>query len=121
MLCQLFADESGFIISSELVLIATVLVIGLVVGNTTLRDQVVTELADVADAVSALDQSFAYSSVTGHSSSTAGTSFDDSADFCDLSDNGQQGIDAFGGTCVIVMNLPSVREEDQTGVVGGGG
>ena len=101
MLKALLNDEAGFVVSTELVLIATILVIGLIVGQTTLRDQVVTELADVADAVSAIDQSYAFSDVTGHASSTAGTLFDDTADFCDTNDNGQQGL-AGSGTCVLV-------------------
>jgi hypothetical protein len=66
MLKALLNDEAGFVVSTELVLIATILVIGLIVGQTTLRDQVVTELADVADAVSAIDQGFAYSEIQGH-------------------------------------------------------
>ena len=73
MLSTLLKDESGFVVSTELILIATILVIGMIVGLTTLRDQVVTELSDVADAISALDQSYAYSDITGHASSTAGT------------------------------------------------
>ncbi|TWT56884.1 hypothetical protein KOR42_02390 [Thalassoglobus neptunius] len=101
MLRTLMNDEAGFVVSTELVLVATILVIGMIVGQTTLRDQVVTELADVADAVSALDQSYAFSDVTGHASFTAGTNFDDNADFCDQSDNGQQGL-ADSGTCVLI-------------------
>ena len=83
LLSRLWADEAGFVVSSELVLIATVMVVGLLTGMTTVRDQVVQELADVADAVSEIDQSYSYSSITGHSSSTAGSVFADQADFCD--------------------------------------
>lgn len=102
MLKALLNDEAGFVVSTELVLVATILVIGMIVGQTTLRDQVVTELADVADAVSAIDQSYQFSDVTGHSSSTAGTIFDDVADFCDASDSGAQGLSAADGTCVLI-------------------
>ena len=80
---RFWSDEAGFIVSAELVLIATVLVIGMLVGLVTIRDQVVQELADVADAFSEVDQSYSFSAVTGHSSSTAGTIFDDASDFCD--------------------------------------
>ena len=102
MVRQLLIDESGFVISTELVLVTTLLVIGLIVGQSTLREQVVTELADVADAVSAADQGFGYSEVTGHAASTAGTLFDDVADFCDASDSGSQRNFANNGTCVII-------------------
>lgn len=76
-------DEAGFIVSSELVLIGTILVLGVVVGLATLRDQVVQELGDLALAISNVNQSYSYSGVTGHSSSTSGTSFADLTDFCD--------------------------------------
>ncbi len=102
MFTNLIRDESGFVVSTELVIIATILVIGMLVGLTTIRDQVVTELADVADAISALDQSYAFSDITGHASSTAGTVFDDEADFCDASDAGSQGGFITNGTCVLI-------------------
>lgn len=102
MLQNLFHDESGFVISTELILVSTILVVGIIVGQTTLRDQVVTEFADTADAVSALDQSYLYSEiVVATHGSVAGTTFSDAADFCDDNDNGAQGLDA-SGTCVLV-------------------
>ncbi|QDT33566.1 hypothetical protein Mal48_28190 [Thalassoglobus polymorphus] len=101
MFKNLIRDESGFVVSTELVIIATILVIGMLVGLTTIRDQVVTELADVADAISALDQSYAFSDITGHASSTAGTMFDDEADFCDASDAGSQG-GFVSATCIFI-------------------
>ena len=48
LLRKVWADEAGFIISAELVLVATILVIGLIVGMVSLRNQVVEELVDVA-------------------------------------------------------------------------
>ena len=80
---RLWNDEAGFVVSAELVLIATVLVIGMLVGLVTIRDQVVQELGDVADAFSEIDQSYSYSGVTGHASSTSGTIFNDTHDFCE--------------------------------------
>ncbi len=84
MFQQFWNDENGFVVSTELVLIATVLVLGMIVGLTTLRDQVIAELADVAAAFSNSNQSYSFSGITGHSSSTAGSIFDDNTDFCDL-------------------------------------
>lgn len=83
MFQQFWNDEHGFVVSTELVLIATVLVLGMIVGLTTLRDQVIAELADVAAAMSNTNQSYSYSGITGHSSSTSGTFFDDNTDYCD--------------------------------------
>jgi len=83
MFQQFWNDENGFVVSTELVLIATVLVLGMIVGLTTLRDQVIGELADVAAAFSNSNQSYSFSGITGHSSSTSGSLFDDNTDFCD--------------------------------------
>ena len=61
MLKQLWSDESGFIISAELVMVATILVIGLIVGLSEVQHAVVGELNDVADAIGSANQSFGYS------------------------------------------------------------
>ncbi len=91
LLSRLWADEAGFVVSSELVLVATVMVVGLLAGMTTVRDQVVQELADVADAVSEIDQSYSYSTITGHTSRTAGSHFNDTEDNCDVDGNDNSG------------------------------
>ena len=78
-----WSDDRAFVVSSELVLIATILVVGMVVGLATVRDQVVQELADVAAAFSRTEQDFSFSGMTGHSASAAGSLFDDTVDFCD--------------------------------------
>jgi len=57
---RLWADDAGFIISAELVLVATIVVIGLIVGLVMVRNQVVQELADVAQAIGCLSQSYCY-------------------------------------------------------------
>ena len=82
-LSQLWNDVAGFVISSELIFVATLLVIGMITGLTTIRDQVLGELGDVADAVSEFDQSYSISAVTGHASSTSGAIFADGEDFCE--------------------------------------
>ena len=61
MVRQLLNDDSGFIISAELVLVATLLVIGLIVGLSEVQHAVVTELNDVADAIGELNQSYCFS------------------------------------------------------------
>lgn len=92
---RLWRDEAGFVVSTELILIATIVVIGMITGLTTVRDAVVTELADVADAVSEVDQSYSYGAITAHCASTAGTTFIDVFDFCELP--GQPGDQTPGG------------------------
>jgi hypothetical protein len=83
LLKQLWASEEGVIVSAELVLIATILVLGVLVGIASVRDQIIQELGDVAGAVSTTVQSYSFAAVTGHTSSMAGSSFGDQTDFCD--------------------------------------
>ena len=77
MFNKFMADEAGFVVSSELVLIATMLVLGLLVGMNTLRNSITSELDDVADAIGNINQDYSYAGITGHSASVAGTIFDD--------------------------------------------
>ncbi|MEQ8789780.1 MAG: hypothetical protein RIC55_26030 [Pirellulaceae bacterium] len=87
---RLWNDEAGFIISAELMIVATVLVLGMLVGLVSVRDQVVQELADVAEAISDFDQTYTFAGVSGHTSTTAGSDFIDIVDFCDVADG--QGV-----------------------------
>ena len=82
---RLFRDEAGFIVSTELVLVSTIVVIALVVGLATVRDAVVQELADVGLTVGTINQSYSFSGLTGHTSSVAGSLRIDVLDFCDTS------------------------------------
>ena len=88
MVRQLLNDEAGFIISAELVLVATLLVIGLIVGLSEVQHAVVSELNDVADAIGELNQSFSFSGFskcdgnTFHAQ-TFGSDFQDQRDECD--------------------------------------
>ena len=97
----LWNDEAGVIISTELILVVTICGIGVIVGLTTLRNDVVTELADTAEAVGEIDQSFYYVPVTGHGSSTAGSAFTDFNDFCDDPGGGRQRNEQ----CVVIANV----------------
>jgi len=91
MIKQLWNDEVGAILSAEVVLIATILVIGVIVGLASLRDAVVTELADVGGAIAAMDQSYSVGGASGHHASTNGSHFRDRTDSCDDSACGQSG------------------------------
>ena len=90
MLRQLLNDEAGFIVSAELVLIATILVLGLIVGLSQVQHAVVEELNDVAHAIGSLNQSYYYSGFratknngNATKSLTRGSAFEDHADSCD--------------------------------------
>lgn len=80
---RLWADEAGFIISAELVLVATIVVIGLIVGLTVVRNQVVQELVDVGQAIGSLSQTYAFAGTKKCGVGlTDGSSYIDKADFC---------------------------------------
>jgi hypothetical protein len=93
MMRALWNDEGGFIVSTELVLVATILVIAMVVGLSAVRDAVLTELADLSNAIGAINQSFTYNGVTAcNGASAAGSSFTDAADECDTSAGSQGAV-----------------------------
>lgn len=54
----LWNDECGVVIAAELILILTVVSIGLIVGLKVVQVALVSELEDVANAISSIDQSF---------------------------------------------------------------
>ena len=86
---QLYEDDAGFIVSAELILVATILVLGLIVGLSEIQYAVVQELNDVADAIGRVNQSYSYTGFSatktagGLKSFTAGSRFRDAVDECD--------------------------------------
>ena len=93
MLRKFWNDESGFIVSAELVLIATIMVIGLIAGMVEVQWAVVGELNDVSDAIGSLNQSFQFTGFTSFKNQAssgntikgrfAGSSFVDTVEECD--------------------------------------
>lgn len=83
LLTAVYRDEAGFVISSELILVGTIVVLSLVVGLSEVSISVNEELEDVGSAVGAVNQGFAYSGVTGHKGFKTGSAFYDVYDFCD--------------------------------------
>ncbi|MDB5341318.1 MAG: hypothetical protein JWN70_6937 [Planctomycetaceae bacterium] len=76
-------DDNGFIVSAELVLIATIAVLSMIVGLSEVAFGVNQELEDVGSAIGAMNQSFCYNGVAGHKGLAAGSHFNDTRDFCD--------------------------------------
>jgi hypothetical protein len=110
VLTQLWQDDLGFVVSSELVLVGTILVIGMIVGLATVRDQVVQELGDVGLAIGQINQSYSWSGITGHTSSVAGSAFVDTLDFCD-----EIGIPGDPPACIAIVDA---TPGEDTGAVG---
>ena len=80
---KLLNDEAGFIVSAELVLVATLLVIGMIVGLSEVQTAVVHELNDVANAIGCLNQTYSFRGFHGCKSITVGSQFIDTQDACD--------------------------------------
>ena len=105
MFKALWNDEAGVILSAEIVLIGTILVIGMVVGLVELQCSVVDELNDLGEAIGSMNQSYMTSSVCSFKSSTGtfkaityGSSFTDRLDSCD------------GNECAIVCIVTPLPE-----------
>ena len=116
MLRALLNDEAGFIVSAELVLIATLLVIGLIVGLSEVQHAVVAELNDVGDAIGNVNQSYMYTGFSakksrgyGLKSYSRGSIFNDSRDDCD---NNQ---------CEITCDAPVAEEPEVIKLFGADG
>lgn len=88
MLRNFLNDESGVIISAELVLVLTIAVLAMIVGLSEVAVAVNTELNDLSNAFGRLDQSYYYtgfSAVDGKSRSNVnGSRFNDRVDDGDL-------------------------------------
>ena len=99
----LWNDEAGFIVSIELILIATIAVIGLIVGLTAVRDAVTSELSDVAGAIQDLNQCYSFNGVMGHSGETCGSSFIDATDWCDTPED----VAGVADNCIVFSVAPT--------------
>jgi hypothetical protein len=73
LMLKLWEDDRGAIIALEFLFLATILVIGIVVGLTSVRDSINVELAELGNALLALSQGFIISGQTGCCSATDGS------------------------------------------------
>lgn len=80
---QFIQDEAGFIVSAELVLVATIVVLGMIVGLSEVSHSINQELEDVASAFGAINQSYYYNGLSGCNGQVSGSCFTDSKDECD--------------------------------------
>ena len=89
---QLLNDESGFIVSAELVMIATLGILVLTVGLSEVAWNVNQELQDVGRAFGSMNQSFSAQGQNGYRGNNGGSSFSDSNDYgSDIQSGGSSG------------------------------
>jgi hypothetical protein len=73
VLVRLWRDDRGALLATEWVFMATILVIGVVTGLVAVRQSVLAELHEFANAFLGLDQSYSLSGQANCQSSTAGS------------------------------------------------
>ena len=108
MFKKFWNDESGVIISAELVLVLTIAVLAMVVGLSEVAVAVNTELNDFSNAIGSLNQSFAVTGFSGTTqgstkvkSTTGGSRWADTTDDCDVN-----------SSCDIVAGAPTTAVSD---------
>src|SRR3954467_7883876 len=77
---KLWNDDCGALIATEFVFVGTILVLGIITGLVAVRQAVISELTEFANAVMALNQSFSFSGQSNCQASTAGSQAIDSSD-----------------------------------------
>lgn len=98
---SLWKDESGAILSAELVIVLTIVVLGMITGLSCLQQSVVSELQDVGRAIRSLNQSYAITGFVGcrktwgPTSVTSGSRFTDTSSGIYLTNSG--GAEIGGG------------------------
>ena len=63
LLKKLWNDQGGFILSTEAMILWTIVVLGMVTGLVAVRDASVTELTEVANTILTFNQSYNYDSI----------------------------------------------------------
>ncbi len=104
MFRTLWKDEAGVILSAELVLVGTILVVGMIVGLVELQCSVVDELNDLGEAIGSVNQTYFTSGLASYKNNgqtkalTVGSRFVDQIDNCD------------GNECALACNVGSYPE-----------
>ena len=101
----LLIDEDGFVVSSELMLMSSLVTLGLLVGLESARSAVTAELSDVVGSMQDLNQSFSVDGVVNHSSNVAGFDFVDDIDECDSPDQSDALDGSFMDNCIAFFRI----------------
>ena len=93
---RMWRDEAGFVATTDLLLLTTIVVLGTIVGLVVFRNQVVQEFVDMAMALGHLNQSYTYFGTNDSEPDgapddpdlcfVAGSSYEDLTDFCQAED-----------------------------------
>jgi Flp pilus assembly pilin Flp len=80
LMARLWEDDDGALIAVEWIFLATILILGVITGMVAVRQAIIAEFHDIANALLALNQSFSFSGQSNCESSSAGAFFIDFAD-----------------------------------------
>jgi len=108
-------DETGTLLTMELILTATIVSIGAIVGLTSLRDAVSQEFGDMSAGLASLDQGYGVGAIAKADTidnvrfdlSVAGSNYADLPNFCEPSE-----LDPIGGE-PMCMQISSVAPTDE--------
>jgi Flp pilus assembly pilin Flp len=85
LMLKLWKDDAGALIATEWVFVATILVLGAITGLVAVRQAVISELTEFANAVLALSQSYSFTGQSNCESSTAGSAASDQVNLIQMS------------------------------------
>jgi hypothetical protein len=77
LLTRLWVDDGGALLSLEWLLLALLLVFGIITGLVAVRQAMISELVEMAQAIMSFNQSFSISGQSNCEASTAGSSASD--------------------------------------------
>jgi Flp pilus assembly pilin Flp len=100
LMLKLWNEDRGALLATEWVFVSTIMVIGVVAGLKSVQQAVVTELADLANAVGSLSQTYTFSGTSGCAASTTGSRFNDVVHSVNFTSNAQDyNNSAAGSVC----------------------
>jgi hypothetical protein len=88
VISKLLSDQTGFVVSAEVMVIVTLLFCATVVGYAVVRDALVQELGDIGEMVGSVSQSYNVTGIQkrkndGFHARCSGFGFNDNSDACD--------------------------------------
>ncbi len=113
---RMWRDEAGFVATTDLLLLTTIVVIGMIVGLVVFRNQVVQEFVDMAMAIGRLNHSYTYFGTNDSEPNgvpddpdlcfVAGSTYEDLRDFCQPEEEQEPGEEPGG----ISVRVPPTDE-----------
>ncbi|HEX5270594.1 MAG TPA: hypothetical protein VFW33_08920 [Gemmataceae bacterium] len=102
MLRNLWQDDGGStLVTSEILFIFAILALGIITGLVALRQALISELTESAQALLAINQSFSFSGQSNCESFTLGSSAGDTTNTI-----GEGGVGVFGGNAGVISQVP---------------